>query len=185
MVTGASTADLAVMLVDARKGVLTQTRRHSYLAQLIGIRRLVLAVNKMDLVDYDQARVRRDLADYRAFAEQHRHRAIGPRSRSRASRATMSRAAAMRCPGTTGRACSSISTRSTSTGRRRRESAADAGAVGQPAQPGFPRLRRPDRVGSDRAGRRGARSAVGPDDAHRARSSPQTATSTRRWPGNR
>jgi small GTP-binding protein len=56
MVTGASTADLAVLLVDARKGVLTQTRRHSYLAQLVGIRRFVLAVNKMDLVDYDQAR---------------------------------------------------------------------------------------------------------------------------------
>src|ERR1044072_1617343 len=55
MVTGASTADLAVLLVDARKGVLTQTRRHSYLAQLVGIRRFVLAVNKMDLVDYDQA----------------------------------------------------------------------------------------------------------------------------------
>ena len=54
MVTGASTADLAVLLVDARKGILTQTRRHSYLAQLVGIRRLVLAVNKMDLVDHDQ-----------------------------------------------------------------------------------------------------------------------------------
>ena len=54
MVTGASTADLAVLLVDARKGVLTQTRRHSYLAKLVGIRRFVLAVNKMDLVDYDQ-----------------------------------------------------------------------------------------------------------------------------------
>ncbi len=55
MVTGASTADLAVILIDARKGVLTQTRRHSYLAHLIGIRNIVLAVNKMDLVDYDQA----------------------------------------------------------------------------------------------------------------------------------
>ena len=55
MVTGASTADLAVILIDARKGVLTQTRRHSYLAHLIGIRHIVLAVNKMDLVDYDHA----------------------------------------------------------------------------------------------------------------------------------
>jgi bifunctional enzyme CysN/CysC len=60
MVTGASTADLAVILVDARKGVLTQTRRHSYLAHLLGIRHLVLAVNKMDLVGYDQGAVRRD-----------------------------------------------------------------------------------------------------------------------------
>ena len=70
MVTGASTADLAVLLVDARKGVLTQTRRHSYLAQLVGIRRFVLAVNKMDLVDYDQAAFDAICADYRAFASQ-------------------------------------------------------------------------------------------------------------------
>src|SRR5206468_3392565 len=70
MVTGASTADLAVLLVDARKGVLTQTRRHSYLAKLVGIRRFVLAVNKMDLVDYDQAAFDAIAADYRGFAEQ-------------------------------------------------------------------------------------------------------------------
>jgi bifunctional enzyme CysN/CysC len=70
MVTGASTADLAVLLVDARKGVLTQTRRHSYLASLVGIRRFVLAVNKMDLVDYDQAAFEAICADYRAFAAQ-------------------------------------------------------------------------------------------------------------------
>jgi bifunctional enzyme CysN/CysC len=69
MVTGASTADLAVLLVDARKGVLTQTRRHSYLAKLLGIRRFVLAVNKMDLVDYDQVAFEAIAADYRAFAE--------------------------------------------------------------------------------------------------------------------
>jgi bifunctional enzyme CysN/CysC len=69
MVTGASTADLAVILIDARKGVLTQTRRHSYLAQLIGIRNLVLAVNKMDLVGYDEQRYRDIVADYRAFAD--------------------------------------------------------------------------------------------------------------------
>jgi bifunctional enzyme CysN/CysC len=68
MVTGASTADLAVILIDARKGVLVQTRRHSYLAHLIGIRNLVLAVNKMDLIDYDQAKYDAIVADYRAFA---------------------------------------------------------------------------------------------------------------------
>jgi bifunctional enzyme CysN/CysC len=68
MVTGASTADLAVILIDARKGVLTQTRRHSYLAHLIGIRNLVLAVNKMDLIGYDQARYDAIVSDYRAFA---------------------------------------------------------------------------------------------------------------------
>ena len=69
MVTGASTADLAVILIDARKGVLTQTRRHSYLAHLIGIRHIVLAVNKMDLVGYDQGVFDRIVADYAAFAD--------------------------------------------------------------------------------------------------------------------
>jgi bifunctional enzyme CysN/CysC len=69
MVTGASTADLAVILIDARKGVLTQTRRHSFLAHLIGIRHIVLAVNKMDLVGYDRATFDAIVADYRAFAE--------------------------------------------------------------------------------------------------------------------
>ncbi|HMM75516.1 MAG TPA: sulfate adenylyltransferase subunit CysN [Gammaproteobacteria bacterium] len=68
MVTGASTADLAVILIDARKGVLTQTRRHSYLAHLIGIRNLVLAVNKMDLIDYDRAKFDAIVTDYRGFA---------------------------------------------------------------------------------------------------------------------
>jgi bifunctional enzyme CysN/CysC len=68
MVTGASTADLAVILVDARKGVLTQTRRHSYLAHLLGVKHLVLAVNKMDLVGYDQARFEAIVKEYRAFA---------------------------------------------------------------------------------------------------------------------
>ena len=70
MITGASTADLAVILVDARKGVLTQTRRHSYLAKLIGIRNVVLAVNKMDLVGYDQAVFNRILMSYRSFANE-------------------------------------------------------------------------------------------------------------------
>ncbi|APZ97943.1 adenylyl-sulfate kinase [Sphingopyxis sp. QXT-31] len=68
MVTGASTADLAVILIDARKGVLTQTRRHSFLAHLIGIKHIVLAVNKMDLVDYDKTVFERILLSYRAFA---------------------------------------------------------------------------------------------------------------------
>ncbi len=68
MITGASTADLAVILIDARKGVLTQTRRHSYLAHLVGIREIVLAVNKMDLVGHDEARFDAIVDEYRAFA---------------------------------------------------------------------------------------------------------------------
>jgi bifunctional enzyme CysN/CysC len=68
MITGASTADLAVILIDARKGVLVQTRRHSYLCHLIGIKNIVLAVNKMDLVDYSQEVFDRILADYTEFA---------------------------------------------------------------------------------------------------------------------
>ncbi len=70
MVTGASTADLAVILIDARKGVLTQTRRHSYLVSLLGIRRIVLAVNKMDLVEYSPERLADIEAEYREFAAQ-------------------------------------------------------------------------------------------------------------------
>ena len=69
MVTGASTADLAVILLDARKGVLVQTRRHSYLVHLIGIPRIVLAVNKMDLVGYSRATFEAIVAQYREFAE--------------------------------------------------------------------------------------------------------------------
>jgi bifunctional enzyme CysN/CysC len=69
MVTGASTADLAVILIDARKGVLTQTRRHSFLAHLIGIRHLVLAINKMDLVGFDQGRFDTIVSDYRSCAD--------------------------------------------------------------------------------------------------------------------
>jgi bifunctional enzyme CysN/CysC len=70
MVTGASNADLAVILVDARKGVLTQTRRHSYLVRLLGIPRLVLAVNKMDLVGHERAVFEAIVAEYRAFGAQ-------------------------------------------------------------------------------------------------------------------
>jgi len=70
MATGASTASLAVILIDARKGVLTQTRRHSFIVSLLGIKRVALAVNKMDLVDFDQATFNAIVDDYNAFAEQ-------------------------------------------------------------------------------------------------------------------
>jgi bifunctional enzyme CysN/CysC len=70
MITGASSADVAVILIDARKGVLTQTRRHSYLVSLIGIRKVILAINKMDLMEYSE-KVFQDIEkQYRAFAKQ-------------------------------------------------------------------------------------------------------------------
>lgn len=70
MVTAASTANLAIILVDARKGVLTQTKRHSYLASLLGVPHVVLAVNKMDMVDYSQARFEEIVTEYKKFAAQ-------------------------------------------------------------------------------------------------------------------
>src|SRR5688500_2132296 len=69
MVTGASTADVAVILVDARRGVLIQTKRHSYLVHLLGIRNVVLAVNKMDLVSFAEDVYQRIVEDYRVFAQ--------------------------------------------------------------------------------------------------------------------
>ena len=68
MVTGASTADAAILMVDARKGILTQTRRHSYLVNLLGIRHVIVAINKMDLVDYSETVFRRIVEEYREFA---------------------------------------------------------------------------------------------------------------------
>ena len=68
MITGGSTANLAIILVDARTGVITQTRRHTYLVSLLGIQHLVLAVNKMDLVDYSQQVFDKIVSDYRDFA---------------------------------------------------------------------------------------------------------------------
>jgi len=68
MVTGASTANLAIVLIDARKGVLTQSRRHAYLASLVGIPHLVVAINKMDLVDYSQSIFEKIAADFAKFS---------------------------------------------------------------------------------------------------------------------
>ncbi len=70
MVTGASTADLAIVLVDCRQGVLQQTKRHTYIASLLGIRHVVLAINKMDLLQYEQATYEKIVADYMAFAKE-------------------------------------------------------------------------------------------------------------------
>ncbi len=70
MATGASTADLAVLLIDARQGVLTQTKRHAFIASQLGVRHIVLAVNKMDLVDYSENVFNEIVEDFKAFAAQ-------------------------------------------------------------------------------------------------------------------
>ena len=70
MATGASTADLAIILIDARYGVQTQTRRHSYITSLLGIKHIIVAVNKMDLVDFSEQRFNEIKAEYKAFAEE-------------------------------------------------------------------------------------------------------------------
>jgi sulfate adenylyltransferase subunit 1 len=70
MATGASTCDLAILLIDARKGVLDQTRRHSFISTLLGIKHLVVAINKMDLVDFSEETFNRIREDYLTFAEQ-------------------------------------------------------------------------------------------------------------------
>ena len=71
MATGASNSELAVILIDARKGVLTQTRRHAYIVSLLGIRHVVLAVNKIDLVEFSEDVFTRIVAEFRAFAEKY------------------------------------------------------------------------------------------------------------------
>ena len=103
MATGASTADLAIILIDARKGVLTQTRRHSYLVSLLGIRHVVLAVNKMDLMDYSADVARRHRGATIGRSPRRSGSRTWSRSRCRRSTATTCSRAARRCPGTRGR----------------------------------------------------------------------------------
>ena len=88
MATGASNADLAILLVDARKGLLTQTRRHASIVSLLGIRHVVLAVNKIDLVDYDQAVFDDIVADFAVLRGEARLSPRCRRSRFRRALAT-------------------------------------------------------------------------------------------------
>ena len=67
MVTAASTAQLAIILIDARKGILTQTKRHTYLAKLLGIKHVIVAVNKMDLIQYDEEKYKSICENYKEF----------------------------------------------------------------------------------------------------------------------
>ena len=114
MVTGASTADVAIILVDARKGVIEQTRRHSYIAAILGTPHVVVAVNKMDLAEFSEERFReieqelRDTSERLGLARRPGDPDVGAARRQRR------RARRGRCPGTTGRRCSSTSRRSRS-----------------------------------------------------------------------
>ena len=69
MATGASTADAAIILIDARKGLLAQTKRHSYLCQLLGIKHIIVAINKMDLIGYDEVQFLEITKEYKLFAK--------------------------------------------------------------------------------------------------------------------
>ena len=136
--------DLAVILVDARKGVLTQTRRHSYLTQLLGIKSMVLAVNKMDLVNYAQATFDSIVADYRVFADSIGISRFCCHSDIKSCRGQHYRRLgqhALVC-----RPCAHLAPRDRCDRRYRRTAAAvsHAGAMGQSPESGFPRLRRTD-----------------------------------------
>ena len=174
MVTGASTADVAVILIDARKGVLTQTRRHSYIVSLLGIRHVVLAINKMDLVGYSQKTFDDIVADYREFAQQiglDEHR---PPCRCRRCAATTCSSAALRMPWYEGPTLMELSRDRRDRGRPADQAVPPAGAVGEPPEPGLPRLRRHDRQRQGSPRRRGARVAVGPAE-HASRASSTTS----------
>jgi signal recognition particle receptor subunit beta len=166
MATGASTADVAVVLVDARKGLLTQTRRHSYIVALLGIRHIVLAVNKMDLVGYDQQRFEDIAAAYRELAKTlgiTHVRAI-PIS-GLAGDNVIARSPAT--PWYSGPTAARTPRNRRDRARRIGCAVPDAGAVGLPSGPGFPRLCRTDRERPHRRRRRDRVTAVGPACARR------------------
>ena len=156
MATGASTADLAVILIDARKGVLTQTRRHSFIVSLLGIREVVLAVNKMDLVGYDRRSFSGSKPTIGSSPATSRSSAFCA-SPSLPSRATTSSSPARRCHGFGPDAAPP----SGDGGDRRRpigEPLPHAGAAGEPPQPAVPRLCR--NAGRGRAASRRCRKVM-------------------------
>jgi bifunctional enzyme CysN/CysC len=109
MATGASTADLAVILIDARKGVLPQSKRHTYIANMLGVRHIVVAVNKMDLVDHSRARFHEIVASYLQIAENLGFETITPIPMSALKGENVTKRSPRRCRGMMARRCSSIS----------------------------------------------------------------------------
>ena len=160
MATGASNADLAILLVDARKGLLTQTHRHTAIVSLLGVKHIVLAVNKIDLVDYDERVFNTIVKDFTAFAaplgfqEFCRDPALRP---FRRKYLTPQRQDAL-----VSRPLARLLSRDDRRRRRaRRPSLPHAGAMGEPAASRFPRLFRHDCERHDQAGRRDRRGLVG------------------------
>ena len=182
MVTGASTADLALILVDARHGVVEQSRRHSVIASLLSVRHLVLCVNKMDLVDYDQLRVRPDLGGVPGVGGQARHHR--PHVHPRLGAPRRQRHRAQREHDVVRRADAAPPPRAPlhrlGPQPHRRP---DAGAVRHPADerqaPRLPRLRGPGRGRDVPARRRGAGAAVRAHHADRAGSTSTARSSPR------
>ena len=161
MATGASTAHLAIILVDARNGVLPQSRRHAFIASLLGIPHVVVAVNKMDLVDYSEDVFKQICDGFREFARDlaSQERLLHPDQRAR--RRQRRRAAARTCPGIDGASLlNHLETVPIETELRRRH--ALPGAVRDPADPRFPRLCRTGGVGRHPAGRSGDGAAFRP-----------------------
>ena len=163
MATGASNADLAIVLVDARKGLLTQTHRHSIIASLLGVRHVVLAVNKIDLVGYDETTFRDIVTAYRKFAEPLGFRslfAIPLSARYGDNVSSPSAAHAL----VRGRASHGLSRAHRGRGGPPHGALPPAGAMDQPAAPRLPRRRRHDRQRADREGRPDRRRRLRPAD---------------------
>ena len=169
MVTGASTADLAVILIDARKGVLTQTRRHSYIVSLLGIRHVVLAVNKMDLVDCSREIFDTIVAEYRDFARQIKLPEVVaiPVSGLRGDNIKDPSTA---MPWYHGPTLDGASRVGCDRGPRDPRAVPASGAVGQPPEPGLPGFCGDDRERGGESRRQGACAAVGAREPRRARS---------------
>ena len=186
MVTGASTADCAVILLDARKGVLSQTRRHSWLVALLGIRHVVLAVNKMDLVEFSEARFGEIEAEYAARREADRaarrpmHPGVGAGGRQRR------RGRASNTPWYDGPTLLEY-LETVEVDLERLEAAPFRMPVQlvSPPELRLPRLRRHDRRRLGAAGRRDPRAPARHAQRPSSASSPTTATSTRRSPARR
>ena len=185
MVTGASTADLAIVLVDARKGVLEQTKRHAHLSSLLGIRHIVVAVNKMDLVDFDEEVFDRIVCDFHAFADGLELDVVYIPISAKDGDNVVDRLEPNAVVPGAGAARASRDRR----GRVRSQPDRSAASrpVGDPGRRGrcrgprsrLPRLRRADRLGRRPRRRRGARAPGRQDAARSRRSTPMTARSTK------